>query len=393
MPKPNSSLDGLKGQPMFQILELCQVLEKQGKRILHFELGDPDFDTPELITEACIQSLRSGNTHYMPARGSTDLIEAVRMTTSISRGFIPSREQITVTTGANSAIFYAFKSICDVGDEILIPNPYFPSYLAAAEIAGAKPVFYNLSSSDGFIPHTEDLEKLINQRTKAILINSPSNPTGTVIPPETIKLIYDFARKHDIYIVSDEVYARMVYDESCRFSSPSSFDTCQERTIVINGFSKAFAMTGWRIGVLIAPADVSAKITLLSESIVSCVPGFIQDGARAAILCPISTTEEMYSTYRRRQVNICAQLASAGLETVCPPQGAMYVFPNISKYANNSEQFAMHILKHSGIATVPGIYFGSQGESHLRFSCAGSDQDIDNLGSSFYQAAISYKGD
>ncbi len=392
MPKPSSSLDNLKGQPMFQILELCQSLESQGRRILHFELGDPDFDTPQLVTEACIQSLKCGNTHYMPARGSKDLLEAVRMTTGISRGFIPEKDQITVTTGANSAIFYALKAVCDPGDEILIPNPFFPSYLAAIEIVGLAPVFYNLLPSDGFVPDADEIEGMVNKQTKAILLNSPSNPAGTVLSPELVEQIYDIAYRHDIYIISDEVYARMVFDKARKFSSPSSFDRCQERTIVINGFSKAFAMTGWRVGVVIAPKDVSSKITLLSESIVSCVPGFVQDAARAAILCPVNTTEQMYSTYRQRQLKICEQLANAGLQAVQVPQGAMYVFSNISNYARDSEQFAMHILKESGIATVPGIYFGTQGESHLRFSCAGSDRDIEDLGDLFYQAATSYKG-
>ena len=375
---------------MFQILSTCQDLEKQGKRILHFELGDPDFETPKLITEACIHSLRSGNTHYVPARGATNLIEAVRTTTGISRGFTPDKDQITVTTGANSAIFYAFRAICDAGDEVLMPNPYFPSYLAAAEIAGVKPRYYELYSKNGFAPRVEDIESLINSRTKAILINSPSNPTGTVLPLEIIKLIYDVACKNDIFVISDEVYARMVYDENSKFFSTSSLDSCRTRTIVINGFSKAFAMTGWRIGVAIAPVDVSARITLLSESIVSCVPGFVQDGAVAAILSPMNTTEKMYATYRKRQLEICSQLASAGIKFNFIPQGAMYVFPNISEYAKDSEKFAMHLLQHSGIAAVPGVYFGSKGESHLRFSCAGSDEDIADLGALFSQAVDSY---
>lgn len=392
MPKLSSSLSNLKGQPMFQIMAACQDLEKKGKRILHFELGDPDFDTPELITETCVQSLRSGNTHYVPARGSGDLIEAVRMTTGISRGFIPKKEQITVTTGANSAIFYAFKSICDPGDEVLLPNPYFPSYLAAAEIAGVSPKFYELSPDNGFIPPLDLVESLISNRTKAILINSPSNPTGTVFPPQIIQRLYEIAAKHDLYVISDEVYARMIYDEECKFFSPSTIDSCLERTIVINGFSKAFAMTGWRIGIVIAPVDVSARITLISESIVSCVPGFVQDAARAAILCPNSTTDNMYSVYRKRQLEICLQLKAAGLEIDFVPQGAMYVFPNISKYACDSENFALHLLRTSGVATVPGVYFGSKGESHLRFSCAGSDEDIVDLEACFRQAVLSYKG-
>ena len=393
MPFPSSSLENLKGQPMFQILAACQNLKNAGKRILHFELGDPDFDTPELITKTCIQSLKSGNTHYMPARGSDDLIEAVRMTTGISRGFIPKKEQITITTGANSAIFYTLKSICDPSDEVLIPNPYFPSYLAAVEIAAIKPIFYELSAENFFSPNFENLELIVSSRTKAILINSPSNPMGTVFSPDIIGKLYDFAAKHDLYVISDEVYARMIYDSNVKFASASTFDSCKERTIVINGFSKAFAMTGWRVGVVIAPTNVSAKITLLSESIVSCVPGFVQDAARAAILCPKATTKQMYSTYRRRQIEICAQLQSAGLVIECLPQGAMYVFPNISKFSNNSEKFAMHLLNEAGIASVPGIYFGSKGESHLRLSCAGLDIDIADLGAYFYNAASIYKGD
>ena len=263
--------------------------------------------------------------------------------------------------------------------------------MAAAEIAGL-PKFYNLSSKNNFIPCAEEIESLISRRTKAILLNSPSNPTGTVFPPEIIKGIFDIAKKRDLFLISDEVYARMVFDSENLFYSPSSIDYCRDRSIVINGFSKAFAMTGWRIGVVIAPKDVSNRIALLSESIVSCVPGFIQDAARAAILCPKSTTEKMYSTYRRRQLEISSQLESAGLATTHLPQGAMYFFADISKYSNDSESFAMHLLNESGIATVPGVYFGSNGESHLRLSCAGSDDDIHDLGAYFYNAAVSYTG-
>lgn len=377
---------------MFQILAECRELERQGRRVMHFELGDPDFNTPSLINDACIQSLRSGNTHYMPARGSEDLIEAVRMTTGLSRGFIPSRNQITITTGANSAIFYALKSVANPDDEVLIPNPYFPSYLAAAEISGVKTRLYELLPEDRFSPCIESIQALINPRTKAILVNSPSNPTGSVFSPQILRDIYDIAQSQDIYVISDEVYARMVFDADKDFFSPSAFDSCKERTIIINGFSKAFAMTGWRIGVVIAPHDISSRITTLSESIVSCVPGFIQDGARAAILCPKSITEEMYSTYRRRQIDICSQLHSAGLDIPNLPHGAMYVFANISQFSNDSERFALHLLKTSGVATVPGVYFGSKGESHLRLSCAGSDQDIADLADCFHNAVITYSG-
>ena len=377
---------------MFQILAECRRMEMQGRRVLHFELGDPDFDTPSIITDATVQSLRNGNTHYMPARGSEDLIEAVRMTTGISRGFIPSEGQITITTGANSAIFYALKSVANPGDEVLIPNPYFPSYLAAAEIAGITTRYYKLSADNNFNPCINSLKAAITPKTKAILINSPSNPTGTVFSMETIKEIYEVALTNDLYIISDEVYARMIYKPDKKFFSAGSLDHCIERTIIINGFSKAFAMTGWRIGVVIAPENISSRITLLSESIVSCVPGFIQDGARAAILGPKNTTKKMYNTYRDRQTRICAQLQSAGLRLSGLPDGAMYVFANISNISNDSENFAMHLLKESGIATVPGIYFGSEGESHIRLSCAGLEEDIEDLGAYFHNAVITYSG-
>ena len=191
------------------------------------------------------------------------------MTTGISRGFIPEESQITITTGANSAIFYAFKSVADPGDEVLIPNPYFPSYLAAAEIAGIRTCLYKLNASDNFMPCIESIRKSINHKTKAILVNSPSNPTGSVFSMEMIQEIYKLAEEHDLYVISDEVYARMIFNPKKKFFSPGSLDSCKERTIIINGFSKAFAMTGWRIGVVIGPKDISSKITLLSESIVS----------------------------------------------------------------------------------------------------------------------------
>ena len=375
---------------MFQILSICREMEENGIVIKHFELGDPDFDTPKLISEAGIKSIQDGNTHYVNSRGDLNFIKGIQKTTQISRGFFPSSKQITVTTGANAGIFYTLKSICDSGDEILLPNPYFPTYLAACQIVGITPKFYSLKSSNNFIPNIKDIESSINTKTKAILINSPSNPTGAVFNRETIKAIYDLAYKNDLYVISDEVYARMIYENNIIFTSPGFFDSCRERTIIINGFSKTFAMTGWRVGVVIAPEDLSEKITLISESITSCVPGFIQDAALKALYSPTSITKEMYNEYRKRQLAICEQLLR--IEGVnCPvPKGGMYVFPYFDKLKDKSEKFAMHLLKEKHIACVPGIYFGSQGESHLRFSCAGKGNDIDGLGECLNDALKSF---
>jgi aspartate/methionine/tyrosine aminotransferase len=390
MPKPSAQIRGLKGQPMFQILTRCRLLEKSGVRVRHFELGDPAFDTPAPIVEAAVKSLYDGNTHYQPSRGDLSLLEAVQHTTLTSRHFTPETSQISVTTGANAGIFYALKAICDAGDDVLLPDPYFPTYIAACHLADVRTNFYPLTTEEGFLPEPRQLDGLVTAKTKAILINSPSNPTGAVFSEDLIRQLYDFALRHDLYIISDEVYARMIFDKEVGFYSPSSIDQCLQRTILINGFSKAFAMTGWRIGVVIAPVDVSEKITLISESIVSCVPGFVQEAAKAALVASSETTDSMYTAYRARQLRLCEEFRTVGGFECAAPQGAMYVFPSVGELTNSSEHFAFHLLDSVGVATVPGVYFGSQGERHLRFSCAGSDENIEGLNDLLNEAVESY---
>ena len=379
MPNISKDIASLKGQPMFKILSRCKDLERNGIIIKHFELGDPDFNTPRDVTNKAIESLIKGNTHYQSSRGDIDFLNAVKKATKISRNFNPETSQITVTTGANAAIFYALKTICDHNDQIIVPNPYFPTYIAAAHMAGVECKFYSLDIKNKFKPSVEEISSLITPRTKAILINSPSNPLGSIIEKEDLKKIYDLACKKDIYIISDEVYARMVYVSDFDFFSISEIDKCLERTILINGFSKAFAMTGWRVGIVIAPTNVSEKITLLSESIVSCVPGFVQDAARQALLLPQNETKLMYSKFRNRQLKLIEEFHKIkGIECLIP-EGAMYVFPSIKGITNDSEKFALHLLETSGVACVPGVYFGQSGEGYLRFSCAGHEENIIGL--------------
>ncbi len=380
MPAPSNQIKDLKGQPMFQILSLSQELERKGREIFHFELGDPDFNSPINVINAAIDSLKKGNTHYQPSRGSNEFLESIQDTTSISRHFIPNKSQINVTTGANAAIFYSFKSIFELGDELLLPNPYFPSYIAAAQLSGAKTKFYPLNSKNNFKPDLEIMESKITSKTKALLINSPSNPTGAVFSEKIIRGIYNLCEKYDLYLISDEVYSRMIYDENESFFSPGTLDECKHRTIIINGFSKSFAMTGWRVGVVISPENISEKITLISESIVSCVPGFVQDAAKEALLSPKSITQKMSSTLRSRQQSICNQLNSVSNINCKMPQGSIYVFPNIKKITNSSEKFAFHLLEKTGLACVPGSYFGSEGEGYLRFSSASNAKHIELIG-------------
>ena len=376
---------------MFQILSICRKMEEDGKVIKHFELGDPDFNTPSQVTQKAIESLKNGNTHYQSSRGDLDFLNLVQEATQISRNFTPHISQITVTTGANAAIFYSLKAICDPGDEIILPNPYFPTYMAAAQIAGIKAKFYNLKIEDGFMPEIDEIENLITDRTRAILINSPSNPMGSIISKKKIEQIYEIAYSKDLYIISDEVYSRMIFNNEVNFFSISQIDKCLKNTILINGFSKSFAMTGWRIGTAIAPLNVSEKITLLSESIASCVPGFIQEGAIEALALSKDDTKIMYDAYRRRQKMFIEEFEQVKGMKCLLPEGSMYVFPSIKEISNSSEAFALHLLNTTGIACVPGIFFGTSGEGHLRFSCAGSEQDIKGISTLISSAASSFK--
>jgi aspartate aminotransferase len=392
MPTLPNHLSGLQGQPMFQILAECNRLEGEGQYIRHFELGDPDFDTPSQITEAAINSLQSGITHYQPARGKQSLIEAIRATTKKSRGFIPDAEQITVTTGANAGIFCSLQAIAEPGSEVLLPDPYFPSYIAAAALCGINCKYYRLDAACGFQPDIDHLSSLVNENTRAILINSPANPTGTVWTEQNIREVFEIAEVQDLYLVSDEVYARMVFGNGCEFLSPSIWDHCKKRTIVINGFSKAFAMTGWRVGAAIAPAEVSRKITLISESIVSCVPGFIQDAAEKALRSSKEVTSEMYKAFRKKQEMLQQQFEQSSFMNCDIPDGAMYIFPSIKQITEDCESFAFHLLKTEGVACVPGVYFGANGKGYLRFSCAGKESDIIGLDDLLVSAANSFRG-
>ena len=256
----------LEGQKMFQILARANELERQGKEILHFELGDPDFNTPQNIVEAACKSLKEGETHYAPSSGLLELKMGAADVTVRSRGFKPDLDQLLVTAGANVQIYYAVASAVNPGEEVIVPDPGFVSYFSILKFVGANPVRVPLFEKNEFKLNPNDVEKAITDKTRMIIINSPSNPTGAVMTENEIKRIYEIAKKNDVYLLSDEIYARMVYKEAnTNHFSPSRYDSCRERTIVINGFSKSYAMTGWRLGVVTGPSDLISKMGLLLE--------------------------------------------------------------------------------------------------------------------------------
>ena len=377
MKKLSDLSNRIDGQPMFKLLDNVKKLENEGKDIIHFEIGDPDFETPKNISNAGIDAIKNGFTHYVSSSGLTEFRQKICETTEMSRGFKPNIDQVLVTPGANIAIFYAISCIVNPGEEIIVPDPGFPSYYSTIKMCNTKAVHVPLLESNKFRMNPKDIENSITEKTRMIIINSPQNPTGSVMTEEEIRMTYEIAKKHDLYLYSDEIYARMVYKDSV-FNSPSVYDKCQERTIISNGFSKAFAMTGWRLGAVIGPSNVVEKMKLLLETTSSCVPPFIQKAGIEAIEGEQTSQKIMYSEYEKRRNMIVDGINSIpGLNCIIPG-GAFYVFVNIKKTGMTSESFCDYILEDSGVAILPGTSFGEFGEGFIRICYATSQNEIKN---------------
>ncbi len=374
--KLSDSAQNLTGQPMFRMLSKIQEIEKKGKEILHFELGDPDFPTPKNISEAAIKSILDGKTHYANSMGISELREAVQTTTELSRGFRPDFNQVLVTPGANYIIYLAISTLVNPGEEVLMPDPGFPTYTSAANFIGAKPVYVPLYEKNSFQLSPTDLEEKITNKTKLIIINSPANPTGSVMTKDEIFQVAEIAKKHDLYLLTDEVYSRLIFDSEKGFFSPGTLDKCKDRTIIINGFSKAFAMTGWRIGVAIGPADIIAKMGLIVETISSCTPPFCQYAGLEAVVGDQSELKKMKKEYLERKNILVEGLNNVKGISCVDPGGAMYVFPNITGTGMTSDTFSEYVLENIGVGVLPGNNFGINGEGYIRMCYATSQEDI-----------------
>lgn len=376
MKKLSNIAHNIDGQPMFKILDKAQQLEREGREILHFELGEPDFDTPENIVDSACSSLKNGETHYTSSMGLYDFRVAIQNTTQNSRGFKPTLEQILVTPGANSIIYFAIKCLVNPGEEVIVPDPGFPTYYSAIKACDAKAVTVELKESNQFRLKPNDLEKAITDKTRLIILNTPSNPTGSVMTSDEIDKVAQIAKKHDIYLLSDEIYGRLIFNNEKSFLSPSYLDACKERTIIINGFSKAFAMTGWRLGVAIGPEEVIEKMGLLVSTIVSCVPSFIQRAGIEAILGDQSVLIKMKDEYNIRRKILVAGLNSIDGISCIEPDGAIYAFPNITKTGMSSDEFANFALEEAGVALLPGNNFGESGEGYVRICYVNTTENI-----------------
>ena len=376
MPKLSKISQNYLGQPMFRIIDVARSLEQQGIDVVHLEIGDPDFSTPLPIKTASIRALEADDTHYVSSWGLPELRQAICDATRLSRNFEPNLNQVLVTPGANVGIWYAIESAVDPGEEVLYPDPGFPTYKSTIAATSAKGVPYPLNPNDGFQVTAASIEPHVTSKSRLLILNSPQNPTGAVTTEQNLRDVFALAAERDLWVYADEIYARMNFGDTKHFSV-STIDMCLERTILSNGFSKAFAMTGWRLGTIIAPAELAERMMLLLQTTASCVPPFIQRGGLEALMGDQAPINSMTNEYRTRRDFVVEKLNSITGISCANPGGAFYAFPNVSSFGMNSEEVARRLLEEYHVATVPGNHFGSGGEGFIRLAFATSMERLE----------------
>jgi len=359
----------------FEVLARAKALERQGKEIIHLEIGEPDFDTPKNIKEAAVKALYAGYTHYVPAAGIPELREAIAEYISKTRKIPVDPEEVVVTPGAKPIMFFAILACVDRGEEVLYPNPGFPIYESMINFVGAKPVPIPLLEENDFRLDHEYVKEKITKKTKMIILNSPENPTGGVLTKEDLKVIADcITKRDDVIVLSDEIYSRIIYEGT--HESIASLPGMKEKTIILDGFSKTYAMTGWRLGYGVMRKDIAEKITQLMVNSNSCTCAFVQMAGVEALKGPQDSVEKMVAEFRKRREVIVEGLNNIKGITCKKPKGAFYVFPNIKGVGKKSKEFSDYLLNEAGVAVLPGTSFGKYGEGYLRISFANSVENI-----------------
>jgi len=365
----------LKGQPMFKLLAKIQEMEQAGYNIIHFEIGDPDFATPLNITEAAISALYDGKTHYTNSLGIYEFRKAIAEYIERTRGFLPGLNQIVVMPSANMSIYYTVQCLTNPKDEVIVQDPGFPTYDAVLSLCDVEKIPVYLREENEFCLDPDDFEAAITPRTKMLILNSPHNPTGAVISSENMKRIAQICIQNGIYLFSDEVYARMIY-ESESFFSPALVDKCLTNVILSTGFSKAFAMTGWRLGFMVAPKAIVDRMGLMVQTTVSCVSSFIQYGGLEALKGNQDSVKKMMSVYKKRRNLLVEGLNSIHGIKCKTPHGAFYVYPNIMGTGLTSQEFTTKALNDAHVGLLPGTDFGDSGEGYVRLCYATSEENI-----------------
>jgi len=382
----------LSSESAFRVLARARDLEAEGREIVHLEIGDPDFATSEHIVEAGCRALRDGATHYAPPPGIPALREAVAEHIGERRGLSISPEQVVITPGAKPALFFALLALAEPGTEVLHPDPGFPIYRSVIGFCGADPVAYPLREELGFSFHLDDVRARITPRTRAIILNSPHNPTGGIIPRADLTRLAELCVAHDLVAISDEIYEFMDYDGSFASIAEMPGMSPAERTVIVHGFSKTYAMTGWRLGYGVMPEPLAEKMALLMVNSNSCTATATQMAGIAALQGPWEPVQAMLDAFaKRRQVLVEGLNAIPSLHCAMPG-GAFYAFPNIRDTGMTSADLESYLLEEGGVATLAGNGFGQQGEGYLRLSYANSVERI-QIALERIEAALKHRPD
>ena len=353
-------------------------LAQQYEGVINLSVGEPDFDTPKHIVEAAINAMKEAYTHYTPNAGLKEFREAAAEKVKAENGIDADPEtEVIATVGAMGGLSLAILTVVDPGDEVLIPDPGFPSYKAQVVLAGGRPVPYTLVEENGFLIDVEEIKKLITEKTKAIIINTPSNPTGTVLNEKNLREISEIAIENELLVISDEAYEAIIYDGLTHISIASLPDM-KERTISIFTLSKTYAMTGWRIGFAVANEDIISQMTKLQEHISAHPSSISQKAAVAALRGGNDCVKKMIAEYSERRELLLKGLSEIPGFRCTRPQGAFYVFPNIKGFKMSSEKFSMQVLERAKVVVVPGTAFGKHGEGYVRISYATSREKLAN---------------
>ena len=358
--------------PVSRIREIME-LAWENPEVIHLEVGEPDFPTPEHVVEAAHEAARAGQTRYAPNAGLPELREALADKVTRRNGYEAHPDRVVVTQGGIQALYLVLLALLEPGDEVLLPDPAWPNFRMIAHLLGARVLPYPLVSEGDFLPRLEDLERLVTPRTRAILVNTPSNPLGTVVPRELVDTLLEFARRRDLWYISDEVYDEIVFDDA--FVSAGAVADASDRLVSVYSFSKVYAMTGWRVGYLVAPPDLAKLLTGMQEPIVSCVNTPAQMAALAAVTGPQDVVRKMRESYRERRDELLEILERGNLSS-SQPSGAFYVWTDVSAANVPSMEFARSLIEREHVAVAPGSAFGELGEGYVRLSLASSREDL-----------------
>ncbi|HMH51335.1 MAG TPA: pyridoxal phosphate-dependent aminotransferase [Candidatus Acidoferrum sp.] len=358
----------------FEVLARAKALERAGRDIIHLEIGEPDFDTPAHIREAAKRALDEGATHYGPAAGLPELREAIAKHVGLTRGVPVSPEEVVVTPGGKPIMFFTILALVNAGDEVIHPNPGFPIYESVVNFVGGVPVPIPLREESGFGFDMDEFERRLSPRTRLIIVNSPQNPTGGVLDRPQLERIARVAVERGITILTDEIYREFLYEGE--FVSLLGFPGVRERAVLLDGFSKTYAMTGWRLGYGVMPVPLAEHVTRLMVNSASCTASFVQLAGIAALEGDQTPVTQMVDAFRRRRDLVVDGLNSLPGVTCIRPRGAFYAFPNVTRLGRPSGEIAERLLNEAGVALLPGTAFGAHGEGYLRLSYANSEANL-----------------